>query len=502
MRRVRILPRVGSVLAALVLLDLALSDGRLTAQTSGSPYQMILTPERALALLQASDRKLPYVPGEVIVKFKTGVTAAGQQRALMALRSRPSVGSLRWVGNVAVLTDRSEPDATILAARLRSQPEVASAEPNYLRRANARPNDPGFAPRQWNLTALDMPTVWDINPGGKADVVVAIVDTGITTVNQSFTFRTWNGQAIQSVAVPYAVNPDLGASRIINPKDFVFWTGPVLDMVGHGTHVASTIGEETNNAVAEAGIAYKVKIMPVKVCVGSWEVQFVLSAAGYRGFVPPDIGGCDSAAIVEGIRYAADNGAKVINLSLGSEEPSTAENDALTYAIGKGAFISIAAGNSYEEGNAVAYPAGSATTIDGAMSVGALGPSLTRSYYSNTGPHLEISAPGGNDREGGTDGMIWQATILISDSDPRTVILPRFDRYAEVAFEGTSMAAPHISGIAALIISQGVTKPAGVEALIKATARDLGAPGRDAEYGYGLVQPRNALIGFGLGKAK
>src|SRR5262249_50801036 len=137
MRRLRTLPRVGSVLAALVLLDFALPDGRLTAQTSGSPYQMILTPDRAFALLQARDRKLAYVPGEVMVKFRTGVTAAGQQRALMALRSRPSISSLRWVGNVAVLTDRSEPDATILAAQLRSQPEVASAEPNYLRRTNA-----------------------------------------------------------------------------------------------------------------------------------------------------------------------------------------------------------------------------------------------------------------------------------------------------------------------------------------------------------------------------
>src|SRR5437899_2518749 len=151
MRLFRTQIRVGSALTVLALIAAGAPDGRLTAQGQASPYQMILTPDRALALLQASDRKLHYVPGEVMVKF-----------------------------------------------------------------------------------------------------------------------RPWNGQAIQNVVVPYGINPDLGAARTVSPKDFVFWNGPVLDMVGHGTHVGSTIGEETNNALAEAGIAYNVKIMPVKVCFGSW----------------------------------------------------------------------------------------------------------------------------------------------------------------------------------------------------------------------------------------
>src|SRR5215813_5824353 len=101
MRLVRTLLRIGLIL--IVLMASGAPESRLTAQSQASPYPMILTAERALALLQASDRKLPYVPGEVMVRFKSGITSAGQQRALMALRSRPSVGSLRWIGNVAVL---------------------------------------------------------------------------------------------------------------------------------------------------------------------------------------------------------------------------------------------------------------------------------------------------------------------------------------------------------------------------------------------------------------
>jgi serine protease len=174
--------------------------------------------------------------------------------------------------------------------------------------------------------------------------------------------------------------------------------------------------------------------------------------------------------------------------------------DALAYAVSKGAFVAIAMGNSHEKGDPVEYPAAYAADIDGVMSVGSVGPSLARAYYSSTGSHIEISAPGGNDREGGLSGMIWQGTILQSDSDPETVIFPRFDRYAETPFEGTSMAAPHVAGIAALIASQGVTAPAAIESLIKKTARDLGTPGRDSDYGYGLIQPRAALFGFGVAR--
>jgi serine protease len=506
MRGIHTASKVAAVtIAATSLAVLVSSSQSINAQTEEwtAPHRMLLTPERALSLVLAIDRKLDYVPGEVLVRFRPGVGVSGQQRALAALRSRPAPTALRWLGDVAVLTDRNELDATVLSAQLNAQSEVAFAEPNYLYHTSTTPNDPGFALRQWNLAALDMPRAWDINPGGSDTIIAAVLDTGITEVTRSYSFQTWNGRATQTLSVPYGLSPDFKAARIVKPRDFVFWDGPVLDMQGHGTHVASTIGEDTDNSLAEAGIAYRVSLMPVKVCVGFWEVQFIMSASGYRGFVPENVGGCPTSEIAEGIRYAADNGAKVINLSLGGPGPSVTLRDALSYAVGKGAFVAIAMGNAYEESNEANYPAFYAAELDGVMSVGALGPSLTRSFYSNTGPHLEISAPGGNDREGGAAGMIWQATISGADSNPATVMLPRFDRYSETAYEGTSMAAPHVAGIAALIISQGVTNPAAVETLIRKTARPLGTPdartpARNQEYGYGLIQPRAALRGYGV----
>jgi len=495
-------PRALAALTSAVVgaaLTYALAE-RPHAQTPATPdqYTVRMTPARVAAILEAHRRGLRYIPGEVVLRFRSGVTQIGQTRALQALRSRPTASALQWIGSFAVLRDTSEPDPEVLVAQLRRQPEVAYAEPNYLYRLHTTPNDPGFSSLQWNLSAIDMPRAWDINPGGKRDIIVAIVDTGVTTTSQAQTFQTWNGTAFQTISVPFATNPDLSADRLVAPKDFIFGDGPVLDMVGHGTHVSATVGEDADNNVAEAGIAYRVRIMPVKVCFGFWDFQFAASASAMPGFPPLDIGGCPLDSIVAGIRYAADNGAKVINLSLGFHIPSSAVQEALRYAIDRGAFIAISAGNSFEDGNPVEYPAADAAGLNGAMSVGAVGRSLTRAFYSGTASNVEIAAPGGNFRDGGASGLIWQASLLEDDFEPEFVLFPRFNRYTEVDKQGTSMAAPHVAALAALLMSQGVTKPAAVEALIKATARDLGPAGRDAEFGFGLIQPRTALRGFGF----
>jgi serine protease len=366
------------------------------------------------------------------------------------------------------------------------------------------PNDPQYGTLQWNFAQLDMPKAWDINPGATSSVIVAVVDTGVTTAASTQTYPLYTGSRIEDVAMPFDVNPDLPASRLALARDFVFSLpsgSPVLDMDGHATHVSATIAEETNNSLRLSGIAYHVRIMPVKVCLGYWELMIINARAGKNGFlVKDDDGFCTSSAIAQGVRYAADNGAKVINISLGGSDPTTTERDAVSYAVTQGAFVAMAAGNDYEDGNPTEYPAFYAAAIEGAMSVGATGKSQTRSYFSSTGTWLEIVAPGGNDRDPGTgtdDGYIWQAAMLYTDQDP-SVIRPRFDRYASIGYEGTSMATPHVSGLAALLVAQGVTSPRAIEAIIKGSAKDLGAAGKDEQFGYGLIQPRAALFGRGV----
>ena len=493
-------PLSRTMLAAALLLGLSAGHAVAQEPVAPPPYPLLNTAEQVLALVRAASEQLPYVPGEVLIKFRDGMTPRDHQRALSALRSRPAADSLKWVGQVAVLRDETERDATLLAERLSLQPEVEYAEPNVLYRPQATPNDPSFTTRQWNFTSIGLDRAWDINPGATRDVIVAVIDYGVTTVDETYTFPTWDGRVIRNTAVPFRVNPDLAQSRLAQGRDFAFWGGPVLDMDGHGTHVSATIGEDTNNQVAEAGIAYNATIMPLKACLGSWDVQFTMSSLGVTGYAPLNSGGCSAGAVAAAVRYAADNGAAVINLSLGGSTPSTTIRDALVYAVQRGAFIAIAMGNEYEQGNPTDYPAAYAAQIDGAMSVAAVGRSLKRAFYSNTGSHTEIAAPGGDSREGGTNGMIWQASLNPSDSNASSVILPRFDRYVELPEQGTSMAAPHISGIAALIYSQGVRNPAAIEKLLEATAQDLGTEGKDAEYGYGLVQPRAALRGFGVAR--
>ncbi|MGE3959455.1 MAG: S8 family serine peptidase [Vicinamibacterales bacterium] len=492
--------RQAAALTLLLALRLAAPGPAAAQSAADTAFPLLNSPERAAALVRAAEERLPYVPGEVLVRFRDGTSTVDQQRALSALRSRPDAATLKWFGDVALLSDPTEDNAALLAERLTRQPEVAYAEPNALYRLHTTPNDPSFTTRQWNFTAIGVDRAWDINPGATSSTIVAVVDSGVTTVNGSYTMQTWDGRAIRAVSIPYRISPDLSRSRLLDGRDFVFWGGPVLDMSGHGTHVASTVGQDTNNQVAGAGIAYNAMLMPLKACLGYWDIQFTVSAQGTPGYVPPGAGGCSTSAVAQAVRYAADNGAAVINLSLGGPTPSLTLRDALRYATERGAVVAISMGNEFDEGNPTEYPAAYAAEMDGVISVGAVGRSLKRAYYSNTGTHTEIVAPGGDARDGGLNGLIWQATIDPLDSDEFSVIIPRFDRYVEEPEQGTSMAAPHVAGIAALVYSQGVKNPAAIEKLLEATAQDLGTAGKDNDYGYGLIQPRTALRGFGVAR--
>lgn len=483
--------RLGLVLVAgLVFTPLA-------AQQQPRP-EFLTTPAQREAIELAAVRGLDYIPGEVIVKFRQGTTVAGQARALDALRSRPLPERLQWIADrTARLAVDGDPDSPAIAASLARQPEVEYAHPNWLLKRNLVPNDTAYASRQWNFTALNLPGAWDINAGGSG-IIVAVIDTGMTSTTQSFNFKTWSGSAIVTDAMPFAISPDFDAARIATGRDFVFWTGPVLDSDGHGTHVSGTVAQSTNNSLGYAGVAYSARVMPLKACYSFWDIQILRSEAGTPGYAPLDAGGCPTSAVTAAIRHAADNGAKVINLSLGGTNPSPAYLDALNYAVSRGVFVAMSAGNEFNDGNPTTYPASYGPQISGAMAVGAVGRSMTRAPYSTTGTFVEIAAPGGNGQDGGSAGLIWQTGIFFTDYDPEVIIFPRFDRYSDLGIQGTSMASPHVAGIAALLMSQGITSPAAVEAIITRTARDLGTKGRDNDFGAGLIEPRAALRGFGL----
>jgi serine protease len=495
--------------------------GRAAPRISSS-YATALTPERAAAFAEARLRQLDYLPGDVLVKFRAGISVARQQRALSTLRSRPVVGDLEWMaGGVARLHAAGEADPARAASVLAAQPEVEYAQPNYIRRLPYRvssrlrpatlapassvtgvPNDPDYRDLQWNFSLLNMPGAWDINPGGSDAIIVAVVDTGVTTASATVSRPLWTGTQLETVSLRFQPSLDLSASRFVSPRDLLFEPGSAAtrDFIGHGTHVASTIAEDANNQLGLAGMAYRVRIMPVKACVGYWEMMLAQAADGTTGYVPSDSGGCSDDAIADGVRYAVDNGARVINISISGTEPAPMIRDAMGYAVSKGAFVAVSMGNGFEDGNPIEYPARYAPSLDGVMSVGAVGKSSTRAYYSSTGGHLEIVAPGGSDRDGGGEdqGYVWQVTLDPDDSDPLLTDVPRFDRYAEVGYIGTSMATPHVAALAALLMSQGITDPKVVEAAIKASAKDLGTSGRDDDYGAGLIQPRAALFGLGI----
>ncbi len=219
-----------------------------------------------------------------------------------------------------------------------------------------------------------------------------------------------------------------------------------MDDNGHGTHVAGTVAEVEGNGLAESGVSPEASILPVKV----------LSADGTGSDV-------DVAA---GIVWAADHAARIVNLSLGGSEASTVLADAVAYARAKGVLVVAAAGN---DGGTVGVPA----RLAGVLAVGAVDAALVRAPFSAGGRALDLVAPG--------VGILQQT-------------LDGVGGYADRSFSGTSMAAPHVAGVAALALAAGrATTALGLARLLTSTARDLGPEGRDPAYGAGLVQADAAL---------
>jgi serine protease len=459
---------------------------------------------RGLATIERLDGPSPrlFLPGSIIVKFRDGTSETAVLSTMRAVAAsgleRPSYADFE------IMAIPSDADPEAVAAALRAQPDVEYAQPRYVNYPMLRPNDT-FYDRQWNFPAIDMERAWDIQPQAGSEIIVAVLDSGVafrtSTVryNSRFSFRLEPNGPIYPplgvVDVPFAVAPELGDAKFVLPRDFIWDDMLPFDLDGHGTHVSGTLGQITNNGIGVAGMAYNVRIMPVKVIEEVWD--FIFGAPN---------GGTDDV-VARGIRYAADNGAKVINMSIGRTAggPATVVDAAVRYAVDRGAFVAVAAGNSADAGNAPNRVAEAAPAVAGLMAVGAVGRTLDRSFFSTTNAYVEVAAPGGDFRNDPNTGGILQQTIDQSllntyTLGPQRYFAPRADVFAYYYYQGTSMATPHVAALAAMLMQQGITSPAAVEAAIKQFARDLGRPGLDSEYGAGLIQPRATLRGLGLAR--
>ena len=400
------------------------------------------------------------VPGEVIVKYKPGtahdiIQKIHQQLGAAILSIGPNEQFLR----VRVPFNKTMDE---ILANLKNNPAVEYAEPNFVVQALYVPNDPYFSPYQWNFNnnvygGIKMNAAWDIQKGSPS-VIVAVVDTGIAYENYG----------------SFKKASDLANTKFVAGYNYVNRTTHANDDNSHGTHVAGTIAQSTNNALGTAGIAFNTALMPVKVLGKN--------------------GSGSTSNVVNGIIWAADHGAKVINLSLGSSSASLTLKNALAYARNKGVTNVCAAGNEYKSGNRPSYPA----AYDECIAVGATRYDETRAYYSNTGSYVDLAAPGGDSNvdqngDGYGDGILQQT------------INPNTKNVSDIGywfFTGTSMATPHVAGVAALLIAQGLNTPDKVRTALQVTAEDKGTPGRDDQFGYGIVDAAAALNHTGTSSAQ
>ena len=402
-------------------------------------------------------------PGELIVRFREGADERTVERALREVGARIARRAMRGSHYRVTLAE----DASTLEAvrQLTQLPEVDYAEPNFmvhkLQGASFTPND-RFFDVQWNFKLIGATRTWAIQKGS-TQVAIAVVDTGIAYEDFG----------------PFRKAPDWGGMSFLPGFNALSGDSHANDDEGHGTHVASTIAEATNNSEGMAGLAFGCSLMPVKV----------LDAQGLA----------DVFTVAEGIDYVTNfrqggaNPVKVINLSLGGPDPSETLRRAVDRAVAAGIVVVAAAGN--DSRNGVDYPAAEASV----MAVGAVDGRKQRAFYSNFGSKISVVAPGGDvDRDDDNDGhfdAVYQQTLDF-DFTP----LGRYDQFCYCGFDGTSSASPHVAALAALLISQGITSPAAVRAAIEQTAEDLGAPGRDDQFGHGLIAPAKALSGLGLNK--
>jgi serine protease len=362
------------------------------------------------------------IAGEILIDAKDDVSESD-----IADLARIAGVPIHPASSLSLATDKFEvadvavADESRILDALRADPRVESAEPMEVFQASFVPNDPLYAEKQWHMKRVGAERAWEYACG--EGVTVAVVDTGIACYDKN----------------PFMKGSDLQGTSCTAGWNFVDDRAEAWDDQGHGTHVAGTIAQTTNNGKGVAGLAHCATLMPVKV----------LSKQGWG----------TTANVAEGIRWAADHGAQVINLSLGGPIKSQILEDAVKHAVSKGALVVAAAGNS---GRSVGWPAAYPEVV----AVSATDSNDNIAYFSSRGPQIAIGAPGVN---------VTQQTICNNGRDKCEVF---------GTFNGTSMASPHVAGVAALLVGQGVTDPSALRDTLQSTARPKGEKNL---YGAGIL---------------
>ncbi len=363
-------------------------------------------------------------PGVLVFDLRDGASA--EEIAAFETKYGVDVEYVSAVSEDEALMEARVADPAALLERLRGDPLVEAAEPPVRMQALGYPNDPLYE-RQWSMRMIGAPLGWRV--GGGRGVKVAVVDTGVTRVEDL-------------VGVPFGTG-----------RSFVPGVSEPADDNGHGTHVAGTIAQATHNAKGVTGVAPNATLMAYKV----------LSAQGFGS----------SPAIAAAIDDAADEGADIINLSLGGPY-SKVVDIAVQKATSRGVLVVAAAGNSGRRG--VHCPG----SLKDSIGVAAVGPDDVNAPYSTFGEGVEIAAPGGNKKIAG--GGILQDTVAPAEPEG----------HAYLEFQGTSMATPHVAGALAVLRGLGLGPLAARDALF-ASAAERGAAGWDEVYGYGRIDVEAAV---------